>query len=346
MLLRWRGSWPSPSIAPEMARRAVVLMNLGGPDSLKSVRPFLYNLFSDPAIIGLPALLRLPLAWLIAARRAPIARKIYDQLGGASPLLANTEAQARALEAELGKDYRCFIAMRYWHPLTPVTVRAVKAWKPDETILLPLYPQYSTTTTASSLAAWRREAVRQGLAGETRAIRSYPVAEGFIAALAGLVAATLAEAGAVRKPQRLLFSAHGLPLKIVAAGDPYPREIESTAAAVASALGRPGLDWLVCYQSRVGPLAWLGPSVEEELHRAGREGVGVVVAPISFVSEHSETLVELDRDYRRLAETCGVPAYHLVPTVGTDRRFIAALAGLVRGTDQPETAARSAGTRM
>ena len=322
-------------------------MNLGGPDSPRAVRPFLYNLFSDPAIIGLPGLLRLPLAWIIAARRAPIARKIYDQLGGASPLLANTEAQARALEAELGSDYRCFIAMRYWHPLTAATVGAVKAWQPAETILLPLYPQYSTTTTASSLAAWRDEARRQGLGGETRAIRSYPVAEGFIAAVAGLVTVTLADAEAARIPLRLLFSAHGLPLKIVAAGDPYPREIESTAAAVASALAWPWLDWLVCYQSRVGPLAWLGPSVEEELRRAGREGVGVVIAPISFVSEHSETLVELDRDYRLLAEACGVPVYHRVPTVGTDPRFIAALAGLVRGTGDPgrgpETAAAQGG---
>jgi ferrochelatase len=344
MLLRWRASSPNP---PEMTRRAIVLMNLGGPDSPEAVRPFLYNLFSDPAIIGLPGLLRLPLAWLIAARRAPIARKIYEQLGGASPLLANTEVQARALEAELGAGYRCFIAMRYWHPLTAAAVGAVKAWQPDETILLPLYPQYSTTTTASSLAAWRQEALRQGLGGETRVIRSYPAAEGFIAAVAGLVAATLADAGAAEKPPRLLFSAHGLPLKIVAAGDPYPSEIEKTAAAVASALAIPELDWQVCYQSRVGPLAWLGPSVEEELHRAGREGVGVVIAPISFVSEHSETLVELDRDYRRVAQACGVPAYYRVPTVGTDRRFIAALAGLVRDIEEsgrrPETAAAQAG---
>ncbi len=331
-----------------MARRAVVLMNLGGPDSIAAVRPFLYNLFSDPAIIGLPAPLRLLLAWLIAARRARTARGIYAQLGGASPLLANTKAQARALEAELGAEYRCFVAMRYWHPLTAATVGAVKALQPEEIVLLPLYPQFSTTTTASSLKIWRREAVRQGLGGKTRAIRSYPVAEGFVAAVAALVAETLDTAGVGGTPVRLLFSAHGLPLKIVAAGDPYPLEIESTASAVVSALARPGLDWRVCFQSRVGPLAWLGPSVEEELRRAGRDDVAIVIAPISFVSEHSETLVELDRDYRRLAEACGVPAYHRVPTVGTDRRFIAALAELVRGTEQParpaETAAARAGT--
>ncbi len=283
-----------------MARRAVVLMNLGGPDSLTAVRPFLYNLFSDPAIIGLPAPLRLPLAWLIAARRARTARGIYAQLGGSSPLLANTEAQARALEAALGAEYRCFVAMRYWHPLTAAAVGAITAWQPDEIILLPLYPQFSTTTTASSLEAWRVEAMRQGLVGNSRTIRSYPIATEFVAAVAALVARTVDAAETAGAPVRLLFSAHGLPLKIVAKGDPYPREI------------------------------------------AGRDGVAVVVAPISFVSEHSETLVELDRDYHRLAETCGVLAYHRAPTVGTDRRFIAALAELVRGTEpqpaEPATA--------
>src|SRR5262245_58401431 len=141
-----------------MMRRAVVLMNLGGPDSPAAVRPFLYNLFSDPAIIGLPGALRLPLAWLIAARRAPTAQKIYAELGGASPLLVNTEAQARALEAELGPEYRCFVAMRYWHPLPAEAAAAVKEWRPTEIVLLPLYPQHSTTTTASSLRAWFDEA--------------------------------------------------------------------------------------------------------------------------------------------------------------------------------------------
>ncbi len=342
MLRRLRGCSPSLSIAPEMARRAVVLMNLGGPDSPAAVRPFLYNLFSDPAIIRLPVALRLPLARLIAGRRAGIARGIYAQLGGASPLFANTQAQARAVEAELGAGYRCFIAMRYWHPLTTAVVDAVRAWRPDEIVLLPLYPQFSTTTTASSLEAWRREALRQGLGSVTRAIRSYPVAQGFVSALAGLVADALDAAAGETTAARLLFSAHGLPLKIVAAGDPYPREIASTAAAVVAALGRPGLDWRVCYQSRVGPLAWLGPSVGEELRRAGRDGVAVVVAPISFVSEHAETLVELDRDYRRQAASCGVPAYHRVATVGTDRRFIAALAELVRGTERTEVTVEAA----
>jgi protoporphyrin/coproporphyrin ferrochelatase len=339
MLRSWAGCSANPLLSSEIVRRAVVLLNLGGPDSPEAIRPFLYNLFSDPAIIALPAVVRIPLAWLIAVRRAVVARRIYGQLGGSSPLLANTQAQAEALQFELGTGYRCFVAMRYWHPLTAETVAAVKQWQPDEIVLLPLYPQYSTTTTASSVAAWQEDAVRQGLAVATRMIRSYPTARGFVAAMAMAIGEALDAAAANGASLRLLFSAHGLPMRIVRAGDPYPQEVESTAAAVVQALGRAELDRVVCYQSRVGPVAWLGPSVDAELRRAGRDGVGVVVAPISFVSEHSETLIELDRDYRRLAEACGVPAYHRVATVGTDPRFIAALAELVHGAEQTEPGA-------
>jgi ferrochelatase len=311
-----------------MARRAVVLMNLGGPDSPEAVRPFLVNLFSDPAIINLPGALRWPLARLIAWSRLSAARDIYAQLGGGSPLLANTETQARALETMLGRNYRCFVAMRYWHPLTRETIAAVTAWQPDEVICLPLYPQYSTTTTGSSLAAWSLEAPRQGLVSPTRVVKSYPATPGFIAAL-GASVAPLLDAAERSHPVRLLLSAHGLPLKIVRAGDPYPQEIETTAAALVRSLARPELDSVVCYQSRVGPLAWLGPATDAEIRRAGGDGVAVVVAPISFVSEHSETLVELDRDYRRLAAASGVPAYYRAPTVGSDPQFITALAELV-----------------
>ena len=323
-----------------MARTAIVLMNLGGPDSPAAIRPFLRNLFSDPAIVNLPAPLRLPLAWMIAARRAGVARDIYDPLGGSSPLLANTEAQASVLAALLGSSYRCFVAMRYWHPLTAATVGAVRAWQPDEVVLLPLYPQFSTTTTASSFAAWKAEARRQGLVVPTRAIQSYPDAPGLVAALAAAIRPVLTDAAGAAAPQRLLFSAHGLPLRIVQRGDPYPQQVVRTARAVVETLGSAAPDWRICYQSRVGPLAWLGPSVEEELRSAGRAGVGVVVAPISFVSEHSETLVELDRDYRRLALACGVRSYRRAPTVGTDPLFIAALAELVRGP-QPASAGGS-----
>ena len=312
-----------------MTRTAVVLMNLGGPDSRDAVRPFLVNLFSDPAIIGLPSPLRAPLARFIAWRRSRVAREIYARLGGSSPLLANTETQARALEAALGPGHRCFVAMRYWHPLSTETARAVAEWAPDEIVCLPLYPQFSTTTTASSFAAWRVAALQQGLAAPMRIIRCYPSERGLIEAIAGLVKPVLEAVSSGGKPARLLLTAHGLPKRIVRRGDPYPDQVEETAAAVVAAVARPELDWRVCYQSRVGPLEWIGPATDEEIRRAGKERVALVVAPISFVSEHSETLVELDLDYRRLAEISGVPSYHRVPTVGVEPGFIRSLATLV-----------------
>ena len=304
-------------------------MNLGGPDSLESVRPFLFNLFSDPAILRLPSPLRLPLARLISWRRTPVAREIYRKLGGGSPLLANTEAQARALEETLGPGFRCFVAMRYWRPFSEETAREVADWAPQEVVCLPLYPQFSTTTTGSSLKAWRDAAARFGIPRRAHAVCCYPTEPGFVASMARLIRMALEAAAARGSSPRLLLTAHGLPKKLLGGGEPYPRQVEATAAAVIAALDRPGLDWRVCYQSRVGPLEWIGPATDDEIRRAGEEGAPLVVAPISFVSEHSETLVELDIDYSNLAKASGVPAYYRVPTVGTDPEFIQSLAGLV-----------------
>jgi ferrochelatase len=307
---------------------AIVLFNLGGPDSLEAVRPFLRNLFSDPAILTLPAWLRLPLARFIADRRTPKARAIYGKIGGSSPILGQTEAQARALEQALGEDgrheWRGYVCMRYWHPLTGAVVRSVQRFAPDRIVLLPLYPQYSTTTTGSSLKAWRDAAA--ALSAPTSTIESYPIEHGFVMSSVELVRQGLAEAGT--GPRRVLFSAHGLPEKIVRAGDPYQRQVEQTADAIGRHLE--GIDWSICYQSRVGPLKWIGPSTEAEIRRAGADKVGVVVYPLSFVSEHSETLVELDMDYRELARRAGVPVYVRVPAVGTHPLFIHGLADLVR----------------
>jgi len=306
-------------------------MNLGAPDSPEAVLPFLINLFSDPAIITLPRIFRRPMAQLIARSRLKTALDIYSYLGGGSPLLANTEAQARALEAALGDGSRCFIAMRHWHPTTEETAAAIEQWGPEEIVCLPLYPQYSATTTGSSFSRWRSVAASYDFNNcPIREIESYPKAAGFIAALADLVGSMLDKVATDAPGLRLLLSAHGLPLKIVDAGDPYPGQIGETAEAVIAALARPGLDWTVCYQSRVGPLKWLGPGTDDEIRRAGRDGVGIVIVPISFVSEHSETLVELDHDYRNLAAACGVPDYYRVPAVGTHPDFIEALAALVR----------------
>ena len=320
-------------------RVAVVLFNLGGPDCTAAIQPFLYNLFNDPAIIGAPQPFRWLFATLISHRRAPVAQAIYSRIGGGSPLLENTLAQAAALTTALDDSaadwaaLRVFTAMRYWHPLSPETAAEVKLFGPDEIVLLPLYPQYSTTTTASSIDAWRTAAADEGIDAPTRVLCCYPTEPDFIAAHAGLIRSALDEAAAAGRP-RLLFSAHGLPKKIVDRGDPYVWQVEQGAAAVAAVLGdsHADLDWRVCYQSRVGPLEWVGPSIEQELTRAGRDGVPVVVTPIAFVSEHSETLVELDLEYRDFAARKKVPAYLRVAALGTDAAFIAALAGLVRRT--------------
>jgi len=319
-----------------VTRRAVVLFSLGAPDSPDAVAPFLYNLFSDPAVMRLPGLVRRPLARLIANRRARTAQGIYDRLGGSSPLLANTEAQARALETRLGPDHRVFVAMRYWRPFAAETARAVKAWGADEIVLLPLYPQFSSTTTASSLADWHRAAREAGLVAPARAICCYPDAPGFIEAAAAEIRIVL-EAWRSREPKRILFSAHGLPERIVARGDPYPWQVARTVEAIRAALGPAldGIDSVLCYQSRVGPLKWLGPSIDDEVRRAGAEKIGLLVVPVAFVSEHSETLVELDVEYRHRAGEAGVPTYLRAPTVGTSAAFIAGLADLVATAAAP-----------
>jgi ferrochelatase len=319
-------------MARRVTRVAVVLFNLGGPDRLASVRPFLRNLFSDPAILRVPGFVRFLLARLIATLRAPTARRIYGELGGGSPILANTESQARALEQRLSEmlpasTVQSFVAMRYWHPFARETARAVNGFAPQQVVLLPLYPQFSTTTTASSMRDWHRAAVLAGLAAPAHAICCYPVQVGFLRALATLVRSALAAWQG--PPPRVLFSAHGLPEKIVAAGDPYRWQVEQTAASLAAELAGAIGDWVVCYQSRVGPLKWIGPSTADEIRRAGRDRVALLVVPIAFVSEHSETLVELDIEYRRLADEVGVTRYQRVATVSSADEFIRGLAELV-----------------
>ncbi|MGZ6039395.1 MAG: ferrochelatase [Phenylobacterium sp.] len=313
-----------------MTKLAVVLFNLGGPDSLKAVKPFLFNLFRDPAIIDLPAVARLPLAALISTTREKLAQANYAMMGGASPLLRETKAQAGALEAVLNAgagdvETRCFIAMRYWKPFAAETARQVAAFAPDEIVLLPLYPHYSTTTTASSLKDWLK--VYRG-PGRSRTICCYPTALGLIEAKVRAIRNTWCAAGEPANV-RLLFSAHGLPKKIVEAGDPYRAQIEATAAAVAARLPE-FPDWRVCFQSRVGRLEWLAPSTDEEVRRAGAEGKGVLVAPIAFVSEHVETLVELDHEYANLAREVGCAPYLRAPTPSVDGGFIEGLAHAVR----------------
>jgi len=333
-----------------MARLAIVLFNLGGPDGQAAVEPFLFNLFSDKAIIGAPQPILWLLARLISRRRAPVAREIYAKIGGGSPLLANTLAQARALESALADvgEVRAFVCMRYWHPMAPAVAREVAAFGPERIVLLPLYPQFSSTTTASSYGAWREAAGAVGLKDPGHLLCCYPGQPGLVKALARLVRAGVEKAyEAVQQRPRVLFSAHGLPKRIVAKGDPYPEQVAQTAKLVAAAAGLAPDQWLVCYQSRVGPLEWIGPATDAEIRRAGSDKVPLVVVPIVFVSEHSETLVELDLEYGHLAAQSGVPAYIRVPTVGTEPDFIGGLADMVKAVlAQDRRIISSAGLRL
>lgn len=315
-----------PARAPGGGRRiAVVLFNLGGPDDQASVKPFLFNLFSDPAIIGVPNPFRALLARLISSRRETSAQANYALMGGGSPLLPETRRQATSLAETLsellpGDEVRAFIAMRYWSPLTEQTAAEVAAFAPHEIVLLPLYPQFSTTTTQSSLKAWRELYSGPGV---SRTVCCYPEGPGWISVQADGVKAKLAEAG--DRPVRVLFSAHGIPENLVhRKGDPYQEQIETTCAAIAAHAQL--TDWSICYQSRVGPMKWLGPSTPDAIAKAARDGVGVVVAPVAFVSEHIETLVELDIEYAELAHELGVAPYLRSPAVGVAAPFIRTLA--------------------
>jgi ferrochelatase len=315
-------------------RIAIVLFNLGGPDRPDAIRPFLLNLFRDPAILRVPFFIRPLLARLIASRRLAPATANYALLGGKSPLLEETQQQAAALEQALpGLMVKCFIAMRYWHPFSDEAVRAVLAWQPARILLLPLYPQYSTTTTGSSLTAWREAAASAGLAVPTNVLCCYFADERYVQSIANRLSTAYQSAQASLPSAmklRVLFSAHGLPEIIVRRGDPYQFQIEQTAVSVMQAWAEPDIDWVVCYQSRATPQKWLDPSTEAEIERAARDQVAVLIVPVAFVSEHSETLVELDVEYRDLATQKGVPGYFRLPTPNADEAFIAALARLAR----------------
>lgn len=333
---------PPPAATP---RRAIVLCNLGGADGPRTVRPFLFNLFSDRNILPLPAWLRVPLAALIASLRAPYTRKLYARQGGRSILMDETRAQARALEAAAARDgweAKVIIAMRYWHPFAAEAIAEIRAFGADDVVVVPLYPQFSITTSGSVLDALMREAARQGLAAPIRTVCCYPRLAGFAEAMAERIAPALEQAAAQGRTPRLLLSAHGLPKKLIARGDPYQWQVEQTAGAIVAALGARDAAWAsvdmaVCYQSRVGPVGWIGPSTEDELARAGRDGRAVVLAPIAFVSEHLETVVELDDTLKTFAFDHGVSHYERIPAVGTSPGFIDGLLGLARAAAGRQT---------
>lgn len=309
-------------------RIAVIVCNLGGPDGQAAVRPFLFNLFNDKAIIAAPQPVRFALALLISSLRAKGARANYALMGGGSPIVAQTRRQADALDAELAKrcagknlEIKTFLAMRYWRPDMRAAAQQAKDWGASEAVLLPLYPQFSTSTTGSSLAAWKRLS-----ALPTRAVCCYPTEKHVIAAHVQAIKDAWLKGGEPPAP-RVLFSAHGLPQSIVDRGDPYPWQIAASVAAVCALLPA-HWDKQICYQSRVGPLKWIGPSTEEALKQAAKDGQGVLLSPIAFVSEHVETLVELDHEYGALAKALGLPYYLRVPALGICEAFIAGLADI------------------
>jgi len=310
-------------------RIAVILFNLGGPETLDQVRPFLWNLFSDKHIIRLPFFLRYPLAWLISKLRTPKAQKIYESIGGGSPLNKNTKAQADALQSLLKKeeiDAKVFMAMRYASPMTCEVIGEVKAYNPDRVILLPLYPQFSTTTTKSSVVEWGKYA--KDLSGKTNSVCCYFDHPHFIKAHQLLLKKHLEDLN-FPKNVKILFSAHGLPEKIIKQGDPYAWQVVQTVDLVMQEKSLQGYSYTVCFQSKVGPTKWLGPSLEESLEKCVSQELGAVVVPITFVSDHSETLAELDIQYKEWAQEKQMKHYSRVPVLGEHPLFIEALASLV-----------------
>jgi ferrochelatase len=335
-----------------MKKTAVVLFNLGGPDSKESIRPFLINFFMDKNIIRAPFFVRYFLSRLIAHRRSKReAGDSYGELGDRSPLLDNTSAQAEALSRVLNTDprhtYKTFVCMRYWHPMAPEVAQQVKDWAPDHIVLLPLYPQYSTTTSRSSFQEWDRSCDDINLLIPTATVCCYPFDDGFIAASALRIRESYDQAvrdfGAA---PRVLFSAHGLPEDIIKDGDPYQWQCEEGARRIAEKTGIAGLDWQVCYQSRVGPKKWISPSTEDALAKAARDGVGVIILPHAFTQEHVETLVEIEIEYREKAHHLGVPYFYRVPTVSVHPEFIKGLAAIVRREGYRTWTAPDTGKRL
>ncbi|MBE9055512.1 ferrochelatase [Sphaerospermopsis sp. LEGE 08334] len=318
-----------------MGRVGVLLLNLGGPDKLEDVGPFLYNLFSDPEIIRLPfRWMQKPLAWFIATRREKTSQENYKQIGGGSPLRRITEEQGEALKTQLdamGKETNIYVGMRYWHPYTEEAIAQLAQDNIEKLVILPLYPQFSISTSGSSFRLleklWQENPKLQPL--EYTVIPSWYKQPGYLQAMAELIIEQLNQ---FPNPDQahIFFSAHGVPKSyVIEAGDPYQQEIEECTQLIMQTLHRPNAHTLA-YQSRVGPVEWLQPYTEDALKELGEKGVkDLVVVPISFVSEHIETLQEIDIEYREIAEEAGIENFRRAAAPNTHPVFIKALADLV-----------------
>ena len=310
-------------------KKAVILFNLGGPDKLESVEPFLFNLFNDPEILSIPSIFRYPLAKFISKRRAPIAKNIYKEIGNKSPILELTQEQSLSLQKKLliKGNYKCFVIMRCWHPRAINVIKKIKEFNPEEIILLPLYPQFSAATSGSSINEWKELCKKENYKVKTKTICCYPTESNFIKSHANLIKKTIENVES--KNFKLLFSAHGLPEIKIKKGDPYQWQVEESVKKIMLELKDKNLDHTISYQSRVGPLKWIGPSTDEEIIKYSKEKKGIVIVPVAFVSEHSETLVELDIEYKKLAEENGCSFYKRVAALGIEENFIKGLAELV-----------------
>ena len=311
-------------------KKAIILFNLGGPDKLENVEPFLFNLFNDPAILNLPTFLRYALAKLISNRRAPVAKKIYAELGGSSPILKLTKEQSDALEIKLNQtqqedEYKCFIIMRCWNPRAKDVIKDIQLYDPEEVVLMPLYPQYSAATSGSSIKEWKDICKKNDYHVKTSTICCYPTDQNFINAHTKEITKKIKGL----KNFKLIFSAHGLPEKNIKNGDPYQWQVEQSVKKIVESLNDENLDWILSYQSRVGPLKWIGPSTETIIIENSKIGKHIVLVPIAFVSEHSETLVELDIEYKEIADVNGCKNYTRVPALGINEDFIKAISELI-----------------
>lgn len=318
-----------------MGRVGVLLLNLGGPEQLDDVRPFLFNLFSDPEIIRLPfPWLQKPLAWMISSSRAKKSKENYMQIGGGSPLRKITEEQGQALQAKLnqmGHDTQIYIGMRYWYPFTEEAIARIKRDGVNRLVILPLYPQYSISTSGSSFRLLQRIWEEDPSLNQVdyTVIPSWYDCPAYLKAMADLIAQQLDQ---FPNPDEvhIFFSAHGVPVSYVEeAGDPYQKEIEACTELIMKTLDRPNAHTLA-YQSRVGPVEWLKPYTEDAIAELAEQGIKtLLVVPISFVSEHIETLQEIDIEYREVAEEAGIHDFHRVPALNTHPLFVQALADLV-----------------
>ncbi|HUA15050.1 MAG TPA: ferrochelatase [Verrucomicrobiae bacterium] len=312
-------------------RLGVVLFQLGGPDTLEAIEPFLYNLFCDPDIIDFPfaRIGRKPLAKLISVTRARKVQHHYATIGGGSPIRRNTERQARALEAELqslGIDARCFVAMRYWHPFTAEAIQQLRAAHCDELVLLPLYPQYSSTTSGSSLNEWRRQ-FQDDL--PVHCVENFYRDPMYLDAVVEKVNTALGQFPGSARPT-IVFSAHGVPISVIEQGDPYQRQVEETVRLLMERGGW-NCSHRLCYQSKVGASRWLQPSLRNTLRELAAKGTRhVCVVPVSFVSDHVETLGEVDHEAREEARRLGFVQFEMSAGLNDSRRFIQALGNIVQ----------------